>query len=78
MLMPKNGNSSNQSSGKRMVTVFFMKYGFNQVNFTEIWCIDECPLIRLSKIFDVIWRRLEKTELRELILHDDNARPHRV
>jgi [histone H3]-lysine36 N-dimethyltransferase SETMAR len=38
------------------------------------WYVNNC----LFQVFDVVSQRREKTELRGLILHDENARPHRA
>ena len=69
------------SSAKRMVAIFFMKFGL-----IESIALEPGPYINahsyinacLSQVFDAVSRRREKRGLRGLILHDDNARPHRA
>ena len=71
----------NRSSGKRMVAIFIMKSGLVEsiplesgasVNADRY--VNNC----LSQVFDVVPQRRDKTGLRGLILHDDNAQPHRA
>ena len=86
MWVPKEGHRPtkvrrNRSSGKRMVAIFFMKSGLIEsiplesgASVNADWYVNNC----LSQVFDVVSRRRDKTGLRGLILHDDNARPHRA
>lgn len=71
----------NRSSGKRMVAIFFMKSGLIEsiplesgATANADWYANTC----LSQVFTVVSHKREKTRLRGLILHDDNARPHRA
>ena len=71
----------NKSFGKRMVAIFFMKSGLIESVALESGAsisarsyVTNC----LSTVFDTVAQRREKTGLRGLILHDDNARPHRA
>ena len=71
----------NKSFGKRTVEIFFMKSGLivsialesgasiSARSYVTNW---------LSRIFDAVAHRREKTWLRGLILHDDNARLHQA
>ncbi|CAF1549287.1 unnamed protein product [Adineta ricciae] len=71
----------NRSSGKRMVAFFFMKSGLiksvtleSDQNITAAWYVNHC----LPQLFEAVSQRRKKSALRNLILHDDNARPHRA
>ncbi|CAF0752516.1 unnamed protein product [Didymodactylos carnosus] len=70
-----------KSSGKRMVATFFIKSGLIKSiplergkTITARWYVNSC----LPQIFETVSEWRQKTGLRGLILHDDNARPHRV
>jgi hypothetical protein len=70
-----------RSFGKRMVAIFFMKSGIiesipleSDASITAYWYVNNC----LFQVFGVDAQRREETGLRGLILHDDNARPHRA
>ena len=71
----------NRSAGKRMVAIFFMKSGLIEsiplesgTSVTGEWYINDC----LPQVFDAILRTQRRADLCKLILHDDNARPHRA
>ena len=71
----------NKSLGKRMVSIFFMKSSLIEsialksgVSISARSYVTKC----LSTVFDAVAQRREKTGLREMILHDDNAQPHRA
>ena len=70
-----------KSAGKRMVATFFMKSGLIKAVPLETgatvnasWYVDTC----LPQVFSAVSERRETRSLRGLILHDDNARPHRA
>ncbi|CAF1613832.1 unnamed protein product, partial [Didymodactylos carnosus] len=70
-----------KSSGKRMVAIFHMKSGLIKSillerveTVTKRWYVDSC----LPQVFETVSEWRQKTGLRGLILHDDNARPHRA
>ncbi|CAF1125954.1 unnamed protein product, partial [Didymodactylos carnosus] len=70
-----------ESSGKRMVPIFFMKSGLIKSiplergeTVTKRWYVDSC----LPQGFETVSEWRQKTGLRGLILHDDNAWPHRA
>ena len=71
----------NKSSGKRMVAIFFMKSGLitpipleSGQTVNANWYVNHC----LPEVFKVVSERRPNTGIRGLILHDDNARPHRA
>ena len=71
----------NTRSGKRIVAIFFMKSGLiesialeSDTSVSARLYVTSC----LSRVFDVVAQRRTKTGLSELILHDENTRPHRA
>jgi histone-lysine N-methyltransferase SETMAR len=71
----------NKSSGKRMVAVFFMKSSLIKAvpletgeTLNASWYINTC----LPQVFKTVSERRPRSGLRGLILHDDNATPHRA
>ncbi|CAF1561994.1 unnamed protein product [Didymodactylos carnosus] len=64
-----------------MVAIFFMKTGLIKSiplerggTVTKRWYVDSC----LPQVFETVSEWRQKIGLRGLILHDDNARPHRA
>jgi hypothetical protein len=64
-----------------MVAIFFMKSGLIEwiplepgKTINASWYINIC----LSQVFKIVLARRQKTGLRGLILHDDNASAHRA
>ena len=71
----------NKSSGKRMVAIFFMKTGLIKPIVLESgqtvnanWYVNHC----LPEVFKAVSERRPNIGVHKLILHDDNARPHRA
>ena len=69
----------NKSFRKRMIAIFFMKFGLVESIALESGAsisaqsyVTNC----LSRVFDAVAQRREKTGLCGLILHDDKARSH--
>jgi histone-lysine N-methyltransferase SETMAR len=70
-----------RSSGKRMVSIFFMKSGLIECiplepgdTVNASWYVNVC----LPNVFRAVSEWRKKTGIRGLILHDDNAKPHRA
>ena len=70
-----------RSAGKRMVAIFFMKSGLikpipleSGATANADWYANLC----LPEVLKTVSERRLKTGIRGLILHDDNARPHRA
>ena len=64
-----------------MVAVFFMKSGLIEpvpletgVTVNASWYVNAC----LRQVFSAVSERRETRGLRDLIFHDDNAKPHRA
>ncbi len=70
-----------RSSSKRMVSLFFMKSGLIECipfepgdTVNASWYVN----VYLPHVFRAVSKWRKKIGLRGLILHDDNAKPHRV
>ena len=78
--LPKKVRES-KSSGKQVVAIFCIKSDLIESNALESSAsvsarayVTNC----LSRVFDTVTQTWEKTGFHGLILHDDNAQPHRA